>query len=116
MQVDKIGRDSILYVESLIESIMGGLEGLINILDSEGGFGSLEIQVFNSPYITMTSRINLSYSLDTFFFLQLIPEQAAFYLNNMLKGSAASFKSPKGLSIQKPGHESHPENSNSVKM
>jgi len=24
---------------------MGGLEGLINILDSEGGFGSLEMQV-----------------------------------------------------------------------
>lgn len=40
-----MGRDSILYVESLIESIMGGLEGLINILDSEGGFGSLEMQV-----------------------------------------------------------------------
>lgn len=34
-----------LYVESLIESIMGGLEGLINILDSEGGFGALESQV-----------------------------------------------------------------------
>ena len=45
MQVTKIGRDAVLYVESLIESIMGGLEGLINILDSEGGFGSLEMQV-----------------------------------------------------------------------
>jgi len=45
MQLNKIGRDAILYVESLIESIMGGLEGLINILDSEGGFGSLESQV-----------------------------------------------------------------------
>lgn len=44
-QVAKIGRDSVQYVESLIESIMGGLEGLINILDSEGGFGSLEMQV-----------------------------------------------------------------------
>uniref|UniRef100_A0A0D9XAF6 CYRIA/CYRIB Rac1 binding domain-containing protein n=1 Tax=Leersia perrieri TaxID=77586 RepID=A0A0D9XAF6_9ORYZ len=43
-EVNKIGRDSISYVESLIESIMGGLEGLINILDSEGGFGSLEMQ------------------------------------------------------------------------
>lgn len=41
----KIGRDAVLYVESLIESIMGGLEGLINILDSDGGFGSLEMQV-----------------------------------------------------------------------
>lgn len=45
MQITKIGRDAVLYVESLIESIMGGLEGLINILDSEGGFGSLEMQV-----------------------------------------------------------------------
>lgn len=44
----KIGRDAVLYVESLIESIMGGLEGLINILDSEGGFGALEIQVDTS--------------------------------------------------------------------
>lgn len=44
-QVTKIGRDAVLYVESLIESIMGGLEGLINILDSEGGFGALETQV-----------------------------------------------------------------------
>lgn len=43
--MSKIGRDAVLYVESLIESIMGGLEGLINILDSEGGFGSLEMQV-----------------------------------------------------------------------
>lgn len=45
-QVTKIGRDAVLYVESLIESIMGGLEGLINILDSEGGFGALENQVY----------------------------------------------------------------------
>jgi hypothetical protein len=44
-QVTKFGRDAVLYVESLIESIMGGLEGLINILDSEGGFGALENQV-----------------------------------------------------------------------
>ncbi|CAI9269801.1 unnamed protein product [Lactuca saligna] len=42
MKLTRIGRDAVLYVESLIESIMGGLEGLINILDSEGGFGSLE--------------------------------------------------------------------------
>lgn len=45
IQVTKVGRDAVLYVESLIESIMGGLEGLINILCSEGGFGSLEMQV-----------------------------------------------------------------------
>ncbi|URE44163.1 Membrane-associated apoptosis protein [Musa troglodytarum] len=89
-ELNKVGRDSILYVESLIESIMGGLEGLINILDSEGGFGSLE--------------------------MQLVPEQAAFCLNNVLKGSTASFKSPKGWSMQKPGYESYPENTSSVKM
>lgn len=53
-QVTKIGRDAVLYVESLIESIMGGLEGLINILDSEGGFGALENQV--SIKITLTSQ------------------------------------------------------------
>lgn len=47
LQVTKIGRDAVLYVESLIESIMGGLEGLINILDSEGGFGALEMQVYS---------------------------------------------------------------------
>lgn len=51
-QVTKIGRDAVLYVESLIESIMGGLEGLINILDSEGGFGALENQV--KVIITLT--------------------------------------------------------------
>ncbi|CAD6264426.1 unnamed protein product [Miscanthus lutarioriparius] len=33
--VNKICRHTISYVESLIESIMGGLEGLINILDSK---------------------------------------------------------------------------------
>ena len=44
-QVNKISQDSVSYVETLIESIMGGLEGLINILDSEGGFGSLDMQV-----------------------------------------------------------------------
>ncbi|GJN12493.1 hypothetical protein PR202_ga30775 [Eleusine coracana subsp. coracana] len=62
--VNKIGRDSISYVESLIESIMGGLEGLINILDSEGGFGSLE--------------------------MQLSPEQAALRLNNATRAKAIS--------------------------
>ncbi|RCV30145.1 hypothetical protein SEVIR_6G069200v4 [Setaria viridis] len=63
-EVNKIGRDSISYVESLIESIMGGLEGLINILDSEGGFGSLE--------------------------MQLSPEQAALHLNNTTRAKGVS--------------------------
>ncbi|KAL2895190.1 Protein NAP1, partial [Bienertia sinuspersici] len=87
--VTKVGRDAVLYVESLIESIMGGLEGLINILDSEGGFGSLE--------------------------MQLLPEQAAAYLNSSSKHSIPGTKSPRGLSGI-PGHESFPENNNSIKM
>ncbi|XWS62365.1 hypothetical protein CRYUN_Cryun06bG0004600 [Craigia yunnanensis] len=90
-EVTKIGRDAVLYVESLIESIMGGLEGLINILDSEGGFGALE--------------------------MQLLPEQAAFYLNNASRVSIPSAKSPKGAVVYPlPGHESYPENNNSIKM
>ncbi|CAN1221198.1 Protein NAP1 [Linum grandiflorum] len=90
-EVTKIGRDAVLYVESLIESIMGGLEGLINILDSEGGFGALEAQ--------------------------LLPEQAALYLNNALRVSIPSSKSPKGaVGFALPGHESYPENTGSVKM
>jgi len=31
----------------ILSLIMGGLEGFINILDLEGGFGSLEMQVEN---------------------------------------------------------------------
>ncbi|OMO92344.1 Nck-associated protein 1 [Corchorus olitorius] len=90
-EVTKIGRDAVLYVESLIESIMGGLEGLINILDSEGGFGALE--------------------------MQLLPEQAAFYLNNASRVSSASARSPKGaVGYPLPGQESYPENNNSIKM
>ncbi|XP_038690030.1 protein NAP1-like isoform X2 [Tripterygium wilfordii] len=90
-EVTKIGRDAVLYVESLIESIMGGLEGLINILDSEGGFGALETQLF--------------------------PEQAAFYLNNASRVSIPSTKSPKGgVGFPLPGHESYPENNSSIKM
>ncbi|KAK9267322.1 hypothetical protein L1049_009746 [Liquidambar formosana] len=90
-EVAKIGRDAVLYVESLIESIMGGLEGLINILDSEGGFGSLEIQ--------------------------LLPEQAAFYMNYASRVSTSATKSPKGVAgFSLPGHESYPENNSSIKM
>ncbi|XP_038970393.1 probable protein NAP1 [Phoenix dactylifera] len=90
-ELNKIGRDAILYVESLIESIMGGLEGLINILDSEGGFGSLE--------------------------MQLVPEQAAIRLSSAVKNSTSFLKSPKGISgLLAPGHESYPEKNNSVKM
>ncbi|KAK6797051.1 hypothetical protein RDI58_004752 [Solanum bulbocastanum] len=90
-EVTKIGRDAVLYVESLIESIMGGLEGLINILDSEGGFGSLELQLF--------------------------PEQAAHLMNLTSRISAPSVKSPRAMSgYHLPGYESYPENDNSIKM
>ncbi|CAK9187137.1 unnamed protein product [Ilex paraguariensis] len=90
-EITKVGRDAVLYVESLIESIMGGLEGLINILDSEGGFGSLE--------------------------MQLLPEQAAILMNLTSRGSLHSAKSPKGVSgFHFPGYESYPENNNSIKM
>ncbi|OIT06236.1 PREDICTED: protein NAP1 [Nicotiana attenuata] len=90
-EVTKIGRDAVLYVESLIESIMGGLEGLINILDSEGGFGSLEMQLF--------------------------PEQAAHLMNLTSRISAPSGKSPRAMSgYHLPGYESYPENDNSIKM
>ncbi|XP_052201269.1 protein NAP1 isoform X2 [Diospyros lotus] len=90
-EVTKIGRDAVLYVESLIESIMGGLEGLINILDSEGGFGSLE--------------------------MQLLPEQAATLMNLTSRVSIPSTKLPKPISgFHFPGYESYPENSSSIKM
>ncbi|XP_051128944.1 protein NAP1 [Andrographis paniculata] len=90
-EVTKIGRDAVLYVESLIESIMGGLEGLINILDSEGGFGSLE--------------------------MQLLPDQAANLMNLTSRLSIPSAKSPKAsYGFHLPGYESYPENNNSIKM
>ncbi|KAH6776252.1 transcription activator [Perilla frutescens var. hirtella] len=90
-EVTKIGRDAVLYVESLIESIMGGLEGLINILDSEGGFGSLE--------------------------MQLLPDQAANLMNLMSRISIPSAKSPKAsYGFHLPGYESYPENNSSIKM
>ncbi|KAK9156253.1 hypothetical protein Sjap_003733 [Stephania japonica] len=90
-EVTKIGRDAVLYVESLIESIMGGLEGLINILDSDGGFGFLENQ--------------------------LLPEQAAVQMNYATKFSTPSAKSPKGFAgLPLPGRESYPDNSSSVKI
>ncbi|KAK4487999.1 hypothetical protein RD792_003738 [Penstemon davidsonii] len=89
-EVTKIGRDAVLYVESLIESIMGGLEGLVNILDSEGGFGSLE--------------------------MQLLPDQAANLMNLTSRLSLPSAKSPKAYGFHLPGYESYPENNSSVKM
>ncbi|KAH9315390.1 hypothetical protein KI387_024017, partial [Taxus chinensis] len=87
----KIGRDAVSYVESLIESIMGGLEGLINILDSEGGFGSLEYK--------------------------LLPEQAAIRMNHAAKFALPSVKSTKSsLDLPFPGNESEPTNRDTIKM
>jgi NCK-associated protein 1 len=45
LQKSRISQDAISYTESVLEAIMGGFEGLINILDSDGGFGSLEYKV-----------------------------------------------------------------------
>lgn len=87
----KIGRDAVSYVESLIESIMGGLEGLINILDSENGFGSLESK--------------------------LLPEQAAIRMNHAAKLAMPSTKSMKSSSdLPLPGNESEPANRDTIKM
>lgn len=90
-EVIKIGRDAVSYVESLIESIMGGLEGLINILDSEGGFGSLEYK--------------------------LLPEQAAIRMNHAAKVAMPSAKSIKSsLDLPFPGNESEPASRDTIKM
>lgn len=44
-QLPRFARDAVAYAESILDSVMGGLEGLINILDSEGGYGSLDNKV-----------------------------------------------------------------------
>eukprot|EP00250_Pteridium_aquilinum_P014737 c22167_g1_i1 orf=670-4797(-) len=87
----KIAEDAISYVESVLESIMGGFEGLINILDSEGGFGSLEYK--------------------------LSPDQAAIRLNQAAKSGNPSSKSLRStLDLPLPGSESEPANRDAVKM
>ncbi|KAH7432487.1 hypothetical protein KP509_07G024700 [Ceratopteris richardii] len=86
-----ITEDSISYVESVLESIMGGLEGLINILDSEGGFGSLEYK--------------------------LSPDQAAIRLNQAGKSGNTSSKFLRStMDLPLPGSESEPSNRDAVKM
>ncbi|KMZ57975.1 hypothetical protein ZOSMA_7G00040, partial [Zostera marina] len=89
IQLNKIGRDSLYYVESLIESIMGGLEGLINILDSDSGFASLE--------------------------MQLHPDQAVIRMIQASKVSTSSVKSTKGIHGL-PGYESCRSGNISVKV
>ncbi|KAI5070089.1 hypothetical protein GOP47_0014432 [Adiantum capillus-veneris] len=87
----EITEESISYVESVLESIMGGFEGLINILDSEGGFGSLEYK--------------------------LSPDQAAIRLNQAAKSGNPSSKSLRStLDLPLPGNESEPANRDAVKM
>ncbi|KAJ7555822.1 hypothetical protein O6H91_05G056100 [Diphasiastrum complanatum] len=90
-EASKLAKDAVSYAESLLESIMGGLGGLINILDSEEGFGSLENQ--------------------------LLPEQAALRLNQVAKSGLSSNKSIKHkLDYPLPGCESEPSNSGGIKM
>ncbi|KAG6392165.1 hypothetical protein SASPL_146376 [Salvia splendens] len=92
-EVTKIGRDAVLYVESLIESIMGGLEGLINILDSDWRI-----------LVPWRCRLLLLY-------------QAANLMNLTSRLSIPSAKSPKGsYGFHLPGYESYPENNSSIKM
>lgn len=48
---------------------------------------------------------------------QLLPEQAASYMNYASRVSMSSTKSPKAaVGFSLPGHESHPENNGSIKM
>lgn len=48
---------------------------------------------------------------------QLLPEQAAFYMNYVSRVSIPYAKSPKGITgFALPGYESYPENNDSVKM
>lgn len=48
---------------------------------------------------------------------QLLPEQAASYMNHTSRVSMSSTKSPKAaVGFPLPGHESHPESNGSIKM
>jgi NCK-associated protein 1 len=70
---------------------MGGLEGLINILDSEGGYGSLD--------------------------KKLLPEQAAMRLNHVAKTGVPVTMSTNGdVEFPWPGFESEPLNREKIKM
>lgn len=62
-QVNKIGRGSISYTKSVIEPIMGALQGLIIVVNSEGGFASLKIQIkdFSDLISILTSIPHVSY-------------------------------------------------------
>lgn len=67
--------------------------------------------------------LQLFYKVSTFlenlpsYLYQLLPEQAASYLNYASRISIPSYKSPKGAAgFPLPGHESFPENNSSIKM
>lgn len=53
----------------------------------------------------------------TLFVNQLLPEQAASYVNYASRAAIPSYRSPKGVApFPLPGHESFPENNSSIKM
>jgi NCK-associated protein 1 len=90
-ELPRFARDAVLYAESLLDSVMGGLEGLINILDSEGGYGSLD--------------------------KKLLPEQAAMCLNHVAKTGVPATMSTNGdVEFPRPGFESEPLNREKIKM
>ncbi|KAL2631653.1 hypothetical protein R1flu_016339 [Riccia fluitans] len=90
-ELSKFAKDAVSYAQALIEAVMGGLEGLINILDSEGGYGSLDNK--------------------------LLPEQAAARLNQIGKVGGPVAKQVKaGADFPLPGTESEPKNKDSIKM
>ncbi|XP_024527538.1 protein NAP1 isoform X1 [Selaginella moellendorffii] len=85
----KLAEDAISYAETLLNYIMKGFEGLINLLDSEEGFGRLD--------------------------QQLLPEQAASRLNQVARAGFSSNKSVR-VSLDLPGFESKPSNKESMKL
>ncbi|KAG0587429.1 hypothetical protein KC19_2G163800 [Ceratodon purpureus] len=90
-EVPKFARDAVSYAESILDSVMGGLEGLINILDSEGGYGSLDNK--------------------------LLLEQAALRLNQLSRAGINGLKNANGmLDFPLPGLESEPVHRGSIKM
>ncbi|CAM6099238.1 unnamed protein product [Calypogeia fissa] len=90
-EMTKFAKDAISYAQALMEAVMGGLEGLINILDSEGGFGSLENK--------------------------LLAEQAALRMNQLGKvGGPRGKQGVVNFDFPLPGIESEPQNKDSIKM
>ncbi|XP_024388834.1 probable protein NAP1 isoform X3 [Physcomitrium patens] len=90
-ELPTFARDAVSYAESILDSVMGGLEGLINILDSEGGYGSLDNK--------------------------LLLEQAALRLNQLSRAGIYGIKNVNGMvDFPLPGFESEPIHRGSIKM